>query len=89
MPGVSSRQVLIRGTTSLSGPPSAHATVAKGAAAYFKYVNAHGGVFGRSINYTYLDDGNDPSQTIHQTRNLGQNDHGFAICQRREGKINE
>jgi branched-chain amino acid transport system substrate-binding protein len=78
-PGVTSKQILIGGTTPLSGPASAYAAVAKGADAYFKYVNAHGGVFGRSIKYKYEDDAYDPSQTIQKTRDLVQNDKVFAI----------
>src|ERR671931_1445237 len=78
-PGVSAKQILIGGTTPLSGPASAYAAVAKGADAYFKYVNAHGGVNGRSIKYKYVDDGYDPSQTIQRTRDLVQNDKVFAI----------
>ena len=78
-PGVTSKQILIGGTTPLSGPASAYAAVAKGADAYFKYANAHGGVFGRSIKYKYVDDAYDPSQTIQKTRDLVQNDKVFAI----------
>jgi branched-chain amino acid transport system substrate-binding protein len=78
-PGVTSKQILIGGTIPLSGPASAYASVAKGADAYFKYVNAHGGVNGRSIKYKYVDDGYDPSQTVQRTRDLVQNDHVFAI----------
>ncbi len=78
-PGVTSTQILIGGTIPLSGPASAYASVAKGADAYFKYVNAHGGVNGRSIKYKYVDDAYDPSQTIQRTRDLVQNDHVFAI----------
>ena len=78
-PGVTSKQILIGGTTPLSGPASAYASVAKGADAYFRYVNAHGGVFGRSIKYKYEDDAYDPSQTIQKTRDLVQNDKVFAI----------
>ena len=44
--------------------------MAKGADAYFKYVNAHGGVNGRKIKYDYVDDAYDPSQTIQKTREL-------------------
>ena len=44
--GVTSTQVVIGGTTPLSGPASAYQSVAKGAAAYFRYVNAHGGLAG-------------------------------------------
>src|SRR5438876_693221 len=71
-PGVTAKQILIGGTTPLSGPASAYAAVAKGADAYFKYVNDHGGVFGRSIKYKYDDDAYDPSQTIEKTRDLGK-----------------
>ena len=78
-PGVTAKQILIGGTTPLSGPASAYASVAKGADAYFKYVNDHGGVFGRSIKYKYDDDAYDPSQTIEKTRDLVQNDKVFAI----------
>jgi len=78
-PGVTSKQILIGGTTPLSGPASAYAAVAKGADAYFKYVNARGGVFGRSIKYKYVDDAYDPSQTIQKTRDLVQNDKVYAI----------
>src|SRR3954452_4805736 len=78
-PGVTAKQILIGGTTPLSGPASAYASVARGADAYFKYVNDHGGVFGRSIKYKYDDDAYDPSQTIEKTRDLVQNDKVFAI----------
>ncbi|TML45928.1 MAG: hypothetical protein E6G23_07035 [Actinobacteria bacterium] len=69
-PGITAKQILIGGTTPLSGPASAYAAVAKGADAYFKYVNDHGGVFGRSIKYKYEDDAYDPSQTIEKVRGL-------------------
>src|SRR6266513_1563546 len=78
-PGVTSKQILIGGTTPLTGPASAYAAIAKGADAYFKYVNAHGGVNGRKIKYDYVDDAYDPSQTIQKTRDLVQNQKVFAI----------
>jgi branched-chain amino acid transport system substrate-binding protein len=78
-PGVSSSEVLIGGTTPLSGPASAYQSIAKGAAAYFRYVNAHGGVNKRKIRYVYKDDGYDPSKTVELTRELVQQDKVFAI----------
>ncbi|MFL5941598.1 MAG: ABC transporter substrate-binding protein [Gaiellaceae bacterium] len=78
-PGVTSNEILIGGTVPLSGSASAFGTVAPGANAYFKYVNAHGGVFGRKIRYIWRDDGYDPSRTIDQTRELVQQDKVFAI----------
>ena len=78
-PGVTSSEVVIGGTTPLSGPASAYQSVAKGAAAYFRYVNAHGGVNKRKIKYLYKDDGYDPARTSEQTRELVQQDKVFAI----------
>jgi branched-chain amino acid transport system substrate-binding protein len=77
--GVTSTQVVIGGTTPLSGPASAYQSVAKGAAAYFRYVNARGGVNKRKIKYIYKDDGYDPSKTVDKTRELVQQDKVFAI----------
>jgi branched-chain amino acid transport system substrate-binding protein len=77
--GVTSSQVLIGGTTPLSGNASAYQSVAKGAAAYFRWVNSHGGVNKRKIKYVYKDDGYDPSRTADKTRELVQQDKVFAI----------
>jgi ABC-type branched-subunit amino acid transport system substrate-binding protein len=78
-PGVSSDRILIGGTVPLSGPETAYSVVAYGADAYFKYVNDHGGVYGRRIEYRYLDDAYDPSQTVQQVRRLVEQDKAFAI----------
>ncbi|MDX6483682.1 MAG: branched-chain amino acid transport system substrate-binding protein, partial [Gaiellaceae bacterium] len=78
-PGVDANSILIGGTAPLSGEASAGAGVARGAEAYFKWVNAHGGVNGRKIDYRYLDDGYDPSRTVQATRQLVQQDKVFAI----------
>ena len=71
-PGVTSTEILLGGTVPLSGPASPFGVVGPGANAYFKYVNAHGGVNGRKIRYLYRDDGYDPSKTIDRTRELVQ-----------------
>jgi branched-chain amino acid transport system substrate-binding protein len=78
-PGVTSKEILIGGTIPLTGPASAYASVAKGAAAYFKYVNAHGGVNKRKIKYVYRNDEYDPVKTFDRTRELVQQDRVFAI----------
>src|ERR1035438_1208314 len=46
--------------------------------AFFAWVNAHGGVDGRKINYTYLDDGYNPANTATLTRKLVLQDNVFA-----------
>jgi branched-chain amino acid transport system substrate-binding protein len=78
-PGVSATEIVIGGTAPLSGPESAYSVVAQGADAYFKYVNANGGVHGRTIRYVYYDDAYDPAQTVQQTRRLVEQDKVFAI----------
>jgi branched-chain amino acid transport system substrate-binding protein len=78
-PGVTAKTILLGGTSPLSGPASAYASVARGANAYFKYVNARGGVNGRTINYKIVDDAYNPSQTVTATKQLVEQDKVFAI----------
>ena len=61
------------------GTASAYASVARGANAYFKYVNARGGVNGRTITYKTVDDAYDPAKTVQATRQLVEQDKVFAI----------
>jgi branched-chain amino acid transport system substrate-binding protein len=78
-PGVTAKKIVIGGTVPLSGEASAFGSVGPGAKAYFAYVNARGGVHGRTIDYRFYDDGYDPVQTVQQTRKLVEQDHVFAI----------
>jgi branched-chain amino acid transport system substrate-binding protein len=78
-PGVSSTEIKLGGSVPLSGEASASGNVARGADAYFKYVNDHGGVFGRKITYKYLDDGYDPGRAVQNTIRLVQQDQVFAM----------
>jgi branched-chain amino acid transport system substrate-binding protein len=78
-PGLTPTSILLGATTPLTGPAAAYASVARGANAYFQYVNSKGGVLGRKITYTYLDDAYNPANTVQQTRQLVEQDHVFAI----------
>ncbi len=78
-PGITPTTIHIGGTAPLSGSAQAFQSVAKGAEAYFKYVNARGGVNKRRIQYEYLDDQYIPSETVRQTRVLVQDKKVFAI----------
>jgi branched-chain amino acid transport system substrate-binding protein len=78
-PGVTSNTIVIGGTVPITGPAALFGSVGRGADAYFKYVNAHGGVNGRKITYLYRDDAYDPSKTVALTRELVENDKVFAI----------
>ena len=78
-PGVTPKSILLGGTAPLSGLASSYASVSRGAEAYFKYVNARGGVNGRMITYKVLDDGYNAAQTVPLTRQLVEQDKVFAI----------
>ena len=78
-PGVTPSSIAIGGTVPLTGVAAAYASVGRGAEAYFKYVNARGGVHGRKIVYRYVDDAYNPANTLVQTRQLVQQQGVFAI----------
>jgi branched-chain amino acid transport system substrate-binding protein len=78
-PGVTSTTITLGSSGPLTGEAAAAAGVLRGAEGYFKYVNARGGVNGRKIDFTYLDDGYDPSRTVQNVRQLIQQDNVFAL----------
>jgi branched-chain amino acid transport system substrate-binding protein len=78
-PGVTSSEIEIGSSVPLSGEAAIAGNVARGAEAYFKYVNAKGGVFGRKIKFTYLDDGYDPGRAVNNTIRLVQQEQVFAM----------
>jgi branched-chain amino acid transport system substrate-binding protein len=78
-PGVTPTQIVLGGTGPLSGSESQYEPVLSGAQAYFDYVNAHGGVYGRKIVYKVEDDQYDPSKTAQLTEKLVEQDDVFAI----------
>ncbi len=78
-PGVTSNSITIGATVPLTGPAApGYDEIAPAMNAVFAWVNAHGGVDGRKINYTYLDDGYNPAQTATLTRKLVLQDNIFA-----------
>ncbi len=78
-PGITSKSILLGATAPLTGATSAYASIARGADAYFRYVNARGGVLGRSIAYRVLDDGGNPARTVQATRQLVEQDKVLAV----------
>jgi branched-chain amino acid transport system substrate-binding protein len=77
--GVTSDSITIGTTTPLSGSASFYAPVSKGANAYYQYINAHGGVNGRKINYVVLDDAYDAAKAVPLTHQLVEQDQVFAV----------
>ena len=78
-PGVSDTEIKIGQTMPYSGPASAYGSQGKSTLAYFKMLNAKGGINGRKINLLSLDDGYSPSKTIEQTRRMVEQDEVLAI----------
>jgi ABC-type branched-subunit amino acid transport system substrate-binding protein len=78
-PGVTSTSITIGATVPLTGPAApGYDEIAPAMNAVFDWVNAHGGIDGRKINYTYLDDGYNPANTATLTRKLVLQDNIFA-----------
>jgi branched-chain amino acid transport system substrate-binding protein len=78
--GVADSRILLGQSAALTGPAAALGTAMRdGALAYFDAVNAAGGVSGRQIALTTLDDGYDPARAGPNTDTLINKEHVFAL----------
>src|SRR5216110_399590 len=78
-PGVSATEIHLGSSVPLSGEAAIAGNVARGIEAYFKYVNDKGGVFGRKLTFTFLDDGYDPGRAVNNTIRLIQQEQVLAV----------
>ena len=79
-PGITATTITIGSHQPLTGPAAAgYSEIAPASNAYFAYVNAHGGVYGRKIVYKYLDDGYNPTNTATVVRQLVLQDNVYAV----------
>jgi ABC-type branched-subunit amino acid transport system substrate-binding protein len=79
-PGVTDTEIVIGTHQPLTGPAAAgYSKISAATKAYFDYVNANGGVYGRKITYKIMDDGYNPSNTQQVVRQLVLQDKVFAI----------
>jgi ABC-type branched-subunit amino acid transport system substrate-binding protein len=79
-PGITASTITIGSHQPLTGVAApGYDEIAPAANAYFKYVNAHGGIFGRKIVYKYLNDQYDPTITSTVVRQLVLQDNVYAI----------
>jgi branched-chain amino acid transport system substrate-binding protein len=78
-PGASDSEIKVGNIMPYSGPASAYADIGKTEAAYFRKVNAEGGVNGRKINFISYDDGYSPPKTVEQARKLVEGDEVLLI----------
>jgi branched-chain amino acid transport system substrate-binding protein len=70
-PGVTNSKIVLATSMDLTGPAGAPGVAnSRGTDAWFKKVNADGGVHGRTIEYKVVDDGFDVARALANTRNL-------------------
>src|SRR5689334_9142375 len=80
-PGASDTEIKIGNINPYSGPASAYGLIGKTIAAYFKKVNAEGGINGRKINFISYDDAYSPPKAVEQARKLVESDEVLLIFQ--------
>jgi ABC-type branched-subunit amino acid transport system substrate-binding protein len=79
-PGVTATAVKIGSHQPLTGPAApGYSEIAPAAKAYFSYLNAHGGVNGRKIDYVFKDDGYNPTNTVNVVKQMVLQQKVFAI----------
>jgi branched-chain amino acid transport system substrate-binding protein len=78
-PGITASTIKIGGTFPLTGVASLYKTIPAAEKAYYDYVNDHGGINGRKIDFTILDDAYDPSKTVPLAQQLVEQAKVFAV----------
>ena len=77
--GATDTEIKIGNVEAYSGPASAYGVIGKTEEAYFKKINAEGGINGRKINFISYDDGYSPPKTVEQVRKLIESDEVFLV----------
>ncbi len=79
-PGITATTITIGSHQPLTGVAApGYDEIAPASNAYFQYVNAHGGIYGRKIVYKYLNDQYDPTITATVVHQLVLQDNVYAI----------
>src|SRR3982075_46002 len=77
--GATDTEIKIGNIMPYSGPASAYGVIGKTEEAYFRKVNAEGGIHGRKINFISYDDAYSPPKTVEQARKLVESDEVLFI----------
>src|SRR5450755_4136183 len=80
-PGATDTEIKIGNIMPYSGPASSYGVIGKTEEAYFRKINAEGGINGRKINFVTYDDGYSPPKAIEQARKLVEGDEVLLIFQ--------
>ena len=77
--GATDTEIKIGNIMPYSGPASAYGVIGKTEEAYFKKINAEGGINGRKINFISYDDAYSPPKAVEQARKLVESDEALFI----------
>ena len=77
--GATDTEIKIGNIMPYSGPASAYGVIGKTEEAYFKKINAEGGINGRKINFVTYDDGYSPPKAVEQARKLVESDEALLV----------
>jgi branched-chain amino acid transport system substrate-binding protein len=77
--GATDTEIKIGNIMPYSGPASAYGVIGKTEAAYFRKINAEGGINGRKITFISYDDAYSPPKTVEQARKLVESDEVLLI----------
>ncbi|WP_426437671.1 ABC transporter substrate-binding protein [Bradyrhizobium genosp. P] len=77
--GATDTEIKIGNIMPYSGPASAYGVIGKTEEAYFRKINAEGGINGRKITFITYDDNYSPPKTVEQARRLVESDEVLLI----------
>src|SRR5438128_10464839 len=77
--GARDTEIKIGNIMPYSGSASAYGVIGKTEEAYFKKINAEGGINGRKINFISQDDGYSPPKAVEQVRKLVESDEVLVV----------
>src|SRR5437016_2491648 len=77
--GASDTEIKIGNIMPYSGPASAYGVIGKTEEAYFKKINAEGGINGRKIEFVTYDDAYSPPKAVEQVRKLVESDEVLLV----------
>src|ERR1017187_882781 len=79
-PGVSATSITFGSHQPLTGPAApGYSEIAPASQAFFEYLNAQGGIYGRKIKLLYKDDAYNPAQTVNVVHQLVLQNNVFGI----------
>jgi branched-chain amino acid transport system substrate-binding protein len=77
--GATDTEIKVGNIMPYSGPASAYGVIGKTEEAYFKMINANGGINGRKINFVTYDDAYSPPKAVEQVRKLVESDEVLVV----------